>query len=39
MGMNEDEFWNSNPIFFNKMADIYLEKKKKEAKQISNLFK
>ena len=30
MGMSEDEFWNSCPIFFNEVADKFYEKKRRE---------
>ena len=30
MGMNEDEFWNSDPVFFNECLEVFdkMEKQK-----------
>ena len=33
MGMSEEEFWNSDPIFFNKCYEIFLRKKEYEVIQ------
>ena len=30
MGMSEEEFWNSDPIFFNECYEIFQLKKRKE---------
>ena len=32
MGMSEEEFWNSDPIFFNECYQIFLEHKNKEVR-------
>lgn len=34
MGMNEKEFWNSDPIFFNKCYERYQEWKMREVRQL-----
>lgn len=31
MGMNEDEFWNSDPIFFNECLEVFEKMEKKKA--------
>lgn len=34
MGMSEDEFWNSCPIFFNECYNVYMERKTEEMKML-----
>lgn len=34
MGMSEDEFWNSCPIFFNECYEIFVDRKKEEVAAI-----
>lgn len=34
MGMSEDEFWNSDPIFFNRCYERYQERRIKEVEQL-----
>lgn len=34
MGMSEDEFWNSCPIFFNECYQIFLRDKEEEVEAL-----
>ena len=34
MGMSEEEFWNSDPIFFNQCYEIYWRDKEKEVSAL-----
>lgn len=35
MGMSEDEFWNSCPIFFNECYEEYIRRKRKEVESLN----
>lgn len=30
MGMSEEEFWNSDPIFFNECLEVFIEIRRRE---------
>ena len=34
MGMSEEEFWNSDPIFFNECYNVYIQRKMEEVKAL-----
>ena len=34
MGMSEEEFWNSDPIFFNECYEVFQNEKRKEVEAI-----
>lgn len=34
MGMSEEEFWSSDPIFFNECYEIFQKKKQREVREI-----
>ena len=34
MGMSEEEFWNSCPIFFNECYQVFMERKQEEVRML-----
>lgn len=34
MGMSEDEFWNSDPIFFNRCYETFLRKRDEMVRKL-----
>jgi hypothetical protein len=38
MGMSEQEFWDSCPIFFNELAALYYKEKAATAQKIAEAF-
>lgn len=34
MGMSEEEFWNSDPIFFNECYEVFQKEKRKEVEAL-----